>query len=127
LYKVVRKFKKIIQNNKMDIENSRKELVIPGYEHPSSENSSRDKRYKTFDETEKKKKKNMDKFQGTNVRNQYATYTMTDEEVETCPSCDAHPISTCPCGYSDKTCSNGHTWYTDRKGDILIGNPHKQV
>lgn len=108
----------------MDIDSARKNLVISGYEHPSSVITNRDRRYKTFDETDTKKKKNMDRFQGTNVGNQYATIVMTQEDLDNCPTCGEIPTSTCPCAYSDKTCVNNHIWYTDREGKSIIGNPH---
>ena len=110
-----------------DIDNTREKLVINGYVHPTSTNYNRDKRYKTFDDTDKKKKASMDRFHGTNAGSQYSTYTSTqDEAIDNCPVCEELPVRTCPCAYSDKSCANNHTWHTDRDGKNIIGDPHKK-
>ena len=95
--------------------------TIPGYEHPEIIKYSRDGIYKTFTEGQKARKK--EKFGKTTVGKQYATYGDLDDD--TCPECDMEPVSTCPCGYSDKRCGNGHFWYTDRDGKVIYGNPHQ--
>ena len=43
---------------------------------------------------------------------------------EQCPVCSSEAKFSCPCGYSDKTCPQGHTWFTDRNGKTKLGNPH---
>jgi hypothetical protein len=100
---------------------------INGYTHPKSVNvvsRAKQSKYKTFDETNKKKAKSMEEF-GTNAQTQYAnTGKLTHEYDAKCPTCSGVSVSTCPCGYSDKKCSNGHVWYTDRNGKIKMGNPH---
>jgi hypothetical protein len=106
----------------MDLERKRQQ-PIPGYEHPESINVNRDNLYKTFTEGKKKKK-----FGTTVVGKQYSTLNKAAaeiKEINDCPKCDKICVSTCPCGYSDKTCENGHIWYTDRDGNVVVGNPHK--
>jgi len=100
---------------------NRKNDIILGYEHPTSTNSSTERKYKTFTEGKKYKKK--EEFGYTTVGKNYATAEKI--EAEKCPVCKDIAISTCPCGYSDKTCSSGHKWYTDRVGETKVGNPHK--
>jgi hypothetical protein len=89
---------------------------IQGYEHPSELTYSRKGLYKTFTEGQK------EKFGNTTVEKQYASYGNYDQEK--CPECSEQPVKSCPCGYSDKKCSKGHSWYTDRDGKVKLGNPH---
>jgi len=103
---------------------------IPGYEHPDATNYSRQGIYKTF--TEGKKIRKIEKFGTTTAGKQYSTYgayrkTMEEDmEDDICPVCSEEPIQTCPCGYSDKKCSSGHVWHTNRDGVVKLGNPHVQ-
>lgn len=108
------------------MENERKNLHLPGYVHPTSTNTSRDSRYKTFNPDAAKKKKDISQFKGTSVAAQYSTfsaYAPADDDVK-CPTCKSPAVDTCPCGYSDKKCENGHVWYTDREGRLKKGSPH---
>jgi hypothetical protein len=91
--------------------------TIEGYVPPSEIKYSRQGVYKTFTEGQKKQI-----FGKTNVGKQYAAYGEYVEEK--CPECSEQSIKTCVCGYSDKICINGHSWYTDRNGKIKKGNPH---
>ncbi len=93
---------------------------ISGYNHPGEMNYSRQSIYKTFTEGKKARKK--EKFGNTTVGKQYSTYGEFEEEL--CPTCNAHPVQICSCGYSDKRCGSGHVWYTDRYGALKTGNPH---
>jgi hypothetical protein len=92
---------------------------IPGYEHPAATNTSRDNVYKTFTEGQKSKK-----FGTTKIGNQYANHG--EVQPETCPQCEGTIAKICQCIYSDKTCAEGHIWYTNREGKIINGNPHKK-
>lgn len=96
--------------------------TIPGYEHP--ENNSTISRntgiYKTF--TEGKKPKKNEKFGNTQGKTQYSI--ISTESIETCPECSQSAVYICNCAFSDKRCDKGHIWYTDRSGQIKIGNPH---
>uniref|UniRef100_A0A6C0LUM4 Uncharacterized protein n=1 Tax=viral metagenome TaxID=1070528 RepID=A0A6C0LUM4_9ZZZZ len=97
--------------------------VIPGYTHPTKVVSTRGNVYKTFTSGKKKKKKEL--FGNTTVTG--STYVSVNTEkkiVHVCPKCSDNDVSVCPCGYSDKTCSNGHVWYVDRDGGVRISNPH---
>jgi len=95
---------------------------IEGYEHPSKINySNKSSIYKTF--TPGLKAKKNEKFGKTTTETKYGQY---DFEEEKCPECNVSPTKLCFCGYSDKTCENGHTWYYDREGKIRVGNPHKK-
>jgi len=97
--------------------------VIKGYTHPTKVVSSRGNVYKTFTGGKKKKKK--EKFGTTTVANStYASVNTEKKTVIKCPTCSDEDITICPCGYSDKTCSNGHVWYVDREDLVKIGNPH---
>lgn len=104
----------------MDLERAR-QTPIPGYDHPDSTNVQRASKYKTF--TEGKKAKKNEKFGTTVAESQYSTVNIVEKE-EVCIVCEQPSLHVCPCGYSDKTCSSGHTWYTDREGNIKVGNPH---
>ena len=53
-------------------------------------------------------------------------YALSGEKIlDNCPICNIEAYYTCPCAYSDKKCKNGHIWYTNRCGDIINGDPHK--
>jgi hypothetical protein len=92
---------------------------INGYEHPSEHMyTSRNGVYKTFTEGQKYQ----EDFGNVIVGKQYAVNS--DLNDDKCPECKGNAIRTCQCGYSDKTCSNGHVWYTDRDGKPKKGNPH---
>ena len=92
---------------------------IEGYEHPSEHNYiSRQGVYKTFTEGQKKQ----EEFGSITSGKQYAKNN--DFIEDKCPECNQISVRTCQCGYSDKTCSNGHVWYTDREGKAKLGNPH---
>lgn len=104
-------------------QNIKRPESIPGYEHPGNiKYATSNKIYKTF--TEGKKAKKDEKFGNTSLNKGYCTIG-TDEEVISCPICDEDAVKTCPCSYTDKQCQNGHTWYTNRDGKTIKGNPHK--
>ena len=91
---------------------------IDGYEHPSEHiYTSRNGVYKTFTEGQKE-----EEFGNVIVGKQYAVNSALNNDK--CPECKGNAIRTCQCGYSDKTCANGHVWYTDRDGKPKKGNPH---
>jgi|688.fasta_scaffold00008_101 hypothetical protein len=95
---------------------------IPGYEPPSKINySNKSSIYKTF--TPGLKAKKNEKFGRTTAEAKYGQY---DFEEEKCPECNLSPKQVCFCGYNDKTCANGHTWYYDRDGKLKNINPHKK-
>jgi hypothetical protein len=103
---------------------------IPGYEHPGEQiyTSRNTGVYKTF--SEGKKSRNKDEVFGTtsiDKNSQYmkASPTEGDEIEDKCPKCQEGVVQTCFCCYNDKTCANGHVWYTTRDGKVKIGNPHK--
>ena len=91
---------------------------IQGYEHPSELHYYRKGVYKTFTEGQGQK----EKFKNTTLEKQYSTYGNYTEEK--CPECGENSLKSCPCAYSDKICGKGHSWYTDRNGNIKLGNPH---
>jgi hypothetical protein len=102
-------------------------LDIPGYVHPVNTNTNRDRRYKTFNENDKKIKKDMNNFNSINIGFNYSKIcldSINDELI--CPKCKEKATKTCNCIYNDKTCNNGHTWFTDRDGKIINGSPHKK-
>lgn len=104
---------------------SKQSNLIPGYSHPTHTISSRGRMYKTFSEGSKPKKK--EKFGNTTLDNQYLSSKdlRHEEKIEhKCPSCDELANKICNCSYNDKTCPKGHIWYTDREGNIKVGNPH---
>jgi hypothetical protein len=109
---------------------TRRPETIPGYIHPDSESYSKNNIYKTFTEGQPAKKK--ETFGKVSVGKQYASvnalaHTLTHNQNEICPICSETYISVCNCVYNDKTCKNGHVWYTSRGDDKpRIGNPHKK-
>tara|TARA_B110000971_G_C19738420_1_gene376343 strand:- start:203 stop:514 length:312 start_codon:yes stop_codon:yes gene_type:complete len=95
---------------------------IPGYTHPGDMTYSRANIYKTFTEGKNPTKK--EKFGVTTSGNKYAKLIVEDKE---CPVCKEEATKICPCVYNDRTCENGHVWYTSRNdGEPTIGNPHKK-
>lgn len=99
--------------------NSHRPENINGYEHPSEHiYTSRNGVYKTFTEGQKKG----EDFGNVIVGKQYAV--SGDLNNDKCPECKGNSIRTCKCCYNDKTCANGHIWYTDREGKPKKGNPH---
>jgi hypothetical protein len=96
---------------------------IEGYIHPDNTKYTNHSVYKTF--TEGLKMKKNEKF-GNNIG--IKNYIKTKEDINNidliCPMCSGMSIATCYCIYNDKKCSEGHIWYTDRKGIIKLGNPH---
>ena len=97
-----------------------KNLDIPGYIHPENFNNNSGKIYKTF--TEGKKPKKNEKFKNTILS---PNYLIVKNNSSKCPICNEIFVKICNCNFNDKKCKNNHTWYTDRKGNIKIGNPHK--
>lgn len=95
---------------------------ISGYVHPISNNHTKKSVYKTFTAEEKQDKY---AFGVTTGGKSYAKQATTYEE-EKCPVCQGGITSSCYCINSDKTCAQGHIWYTDRDGNIKVGNPHKK-
>jgi hypothetical protein len=104
---------------------------IPGYEHPGEQiyTSRNTGVYKTF--SDGKKSRNKDEVFGTtsiDKNSQYMKASLRGEDEnqeEKCPTCKGEVVYTCFCCYNDKTCANGHVWYTTRDGKIKNGNPHK--
>lgn len=97
---------------------------IAGYQHPVSYTYSKNSMYKTFTSGTNETFKHSDEFDSTEKGKQYANYLKDDDEL--CKICNQQPVKICPCAYNDKTCSNGHTWYTDREGKVCQGDPHKK-
>lgn len=93
--------------------------VIIGYEHPTSTKYTKKSLYKTLTEDGKRKKV----YVGAASPKSYVTVSKQDEDK--CPVCQGSIVSSCSCVYSDKKCDLGHTWYTNRDGDTVTGNPHK--
>ncbi len=83
--------------------------------------------YKTFTEGQKAKK--IEKFGTVSAGNKYASSNSLNDEDDNdlCPVCNTKYVNICNCVYNDKTCKNGHIWYTSRGDDKpRIGNPHKK-
>ena len=95
---------------------------ISGYIHPSNSNYSKKGLYKTFTSDTGEKFENVKEFGNIETGKQYSNYLENEEEL--CQVCGLKAVTVCPCSYSDKTCTNGHIWYTDRCGKICMGNPH---
>ena len=93
--------------------------IIPGYEHPSDAKYNKKSVYKTL--TTDGKRKNV--YVGTASPKSYVTVGVSEQDK--CPVCQAIYTTSCSCVFSDKKCDSGHTWYTNRDGDTLVGNPHK--
>jgi hypothetical protein len=104
------------------MEHRRPDTII-GYTHPEKTVRERGTLYKTFTEGKKPKKK--EKFGNTNITAQYSSLdtTLKSDDLK-CPECSKMAVYICNCGYSDKRCCEGHTWYCDRDGKLKTGNPH---
>jgi hypothetical protein len=108
----------------MDKETVEQKLKSFGYVHP--ENSTADKRskYKTFTENSGLgKAKSINDFNSTTLGKIYTKFDNI-QISDNCPKCDEVIIKTCQCAFSDKSCKNGHIFYTERDGKIKFGNPH---
>ena len=99
---------------------------IPGYNMPTTygykgNDKSRGSGYKSFNADAKK----VNEFSiNSTYMNQSQVQSVYDFQ-EYCPVCNEVAKFNCPCGYSDKTCANGHVWYTEREsGKIKLNNPH---
>lgn len=129
----LRKFNPV-QNDPLDdkitlkkSDTGKEEVNIPGYMAPTEYVPYKGNRrngggYKSF---------NADAIQINDSNKQDAYFSeskvkqLYNFEDEYCPKCSEVSQFTCPCGYSDKKCSNGHVWYTDRETNrIKIENPH---
>lgn len=95
--------------------------VISGYVHPESNKYTKRSMYKTLDSDEKRTKKAI----GTTLAGKtYSRAGVVDDQDDVCPECNAKPIKRCYCSHSDKVCEQGHTWYTNRDGEVKLGDPH---
>jgi hypothetical protein len=61
----------------------------------------------------------------------YDTYSKYNEietvsnNLDTCPQCNNKVLFICECDeYKDRMCKNKHMWYIDKKGKIVMGDPH---
>ncbi len=99
---------------------------IPGYSHPQSSNTFTGGVYKTFSEKKPRGSKE-ESFGSTNISSRYASHQGNNNTEDNCPICSDVAHKVCNCIYNDKTCSNGHTWYTARDGQVKQGNPHHTV
>jgi len=104
-----------------DIDNSRKNLSIPGYQHPEKQIVKQENQYKIFDSESKN-----DYITSTNCT-KYGYAKFTDEvskfENTKCPSCNQEALYECDCEYKDKQCKNGHVWFIQDNKKIK-GDPH---
>ncbi len=107
----------------MDAKTLEHKLQSAGYQHPTGNNLDRGSKYKTFSDGETRKAKDINDFKGTVVGRNYSL-SKNIEDLDYCPKCKSEVVHSCQCGYSDKTCKNGHTWYIDRDGSTKLGNPH---
>lgn len=109
-----------------DIEQAKRKLDICGYVHPTNSNSSKDKKYMTFD-TENTEKKS---YESSTKYSDYATFTDKDSKKSleklslSCPECGGTALYVCNCKYKDKQCGKGHVWYINSKKQIIKGDPH---
>jgi hypothetical protein len=97
---------------------------VVGYIHPEkiTVSSGRGGRYKTFNENGKPRKNEV--FTGVEV-SKYSVAAISSTSDTMCPTCNTEAVNVCFCVFGDKTCTSGHTWYTNREGNIIRGNPHK--
>ena len=95
--------------------------TIPGYVHPEkSSYTSKNRMYKTFTEGLKTNKK--ETF-GTVTVGEYSRSAQIS--MDKCPICNDNPVYISNCQYNVKRCCENHYWFTDRSGEIKIGNPNK--
>jgi len=107
--------KKYLSNIKMP----QRPSTIPGYVHPEKNNyMTKNSMYKTFTEGLKTNKK--ETF-GTVTVGQYSKAVQI--ERDNCPICKEGPIHISNCQYNVKRCKMNHFWFTDRTGEVKIGNP----
>lgn len=109
----------------MDEHTLKKRLQDAGYKHPDTYSlDGKTSKYKTFSDTDiNRKTKDINDF-GSAIAGRIYSLNKNIEDLDACPKCKSVVVKTCQCGYSDKTCKNGHIWYVDRDGSIKNGNPH---
>ena len=57
----------------------------------------------------------------------YATFSSNNNSANTqfCPKCNRKAAFVCTCKIGDMMCEKGHTWYMNKKGEIVPDDPHK--
>jgi hypothetical protein len=112
------------------MDNLENNTTISGYVHPKQVNSTRNSIYKTFscDDGNKKSKKNQSFGKNTLIGNSYSTNYISkkDDIDDICPVCKNIAVHICSCVNSDKKCEQEHVWYTNRSGELVVGNPHSK-
>jgi hypothetical protein len=111
----------------MDRHSVDSKLRSMGYQHPESNNSNTSC-YQTYNEFGK------DTYVSAEEYHMYASFSSdkVDANPETgsknpefCPKCSRKASFVCTCKIGDMMCQKGHTWYTNKKGQIIAEDPHR--
>lgn len=105
-----------------NIKQTRDNLHISGYVHPTTSNSYSSKSTYKFFNTESKK----DDYISSKPKSIYATFNdkNTTKQDNKCPDCGGEALYACDCEFNDKQCIKSHIWYTNKEGEIKLGDPH---
>lgn len=109
-----------------DIERARNSLDAKlsemGYVHPESTNSNSGDGYKMYNKEGESTYVSQD-------YNRYATFDTKQsgdvQKTDICPSCETKALYSCDCEFGDMMCTNGHMWYVQKDGKVIVGDPHK--
>jgi hypothetical protein len=104
------------------IENSRKDLKIDGYVHPTEKLNTSYNPYKTFNTDNKKSD-----YETAKTKSGYATFTdkeSVSKQSNLCPECGIEAMYICSCELKDKQCPKGHVWYVNKSGNVINKDPH---
>jgi hypothetical protein len=104
----------------MDRHSVDSKLRSMGYEHPESNNSNTSS-YQTYNEFGK------DTYVSAEEYHMYASFSSdkVDANPQFCPKCSRKASFVCTCKIGDMMCQKGHTWYTNKKGQIIAEDPHR--
>lgn len=100
--------------------------VIQGYVHPINSSYSKNSQYKTFTDTSILTTDTGPDGYDKTITEVGQSYAITNTVNESnCPECKEKAVYISQCAYNVKKCSNGHSWYTNRKLKVVMGNPRK--
>lgn len=102
-----------------NMEKAEKQLKNMGYVHPENDNINTISTYSNYNDSGQ-----------TYTASSHETYSKYNEfeiksNLDICPQCNNKTLFICECAeYKDRMCKNKHIWYIDKKGKIIIGDPH---
>ena len=111
-----------------DIEKAKNKLKISGYQHPTEVTQNKTERYKTLNTVSKNATYSISRY-----KSKYATFTEENTpdnelnikfDLSLCPKCKSKAMYACECELKDRQCLNGHVWYVNNSGQVVVEDPH---